>query len=136
MPLPKRYGPTMMAYPERIEARMYRLSMVNQPSGRPYYGWRPPTNVFETEAGMVVQVEVAGLGRGDFRVDLSDGHLAIAGVRRAPGQMAGCLSCRQVEIAGGRFRTEVDLPWPVDREAIQADYRDGFIFVTLPRRSA
>jgi HSP20 family molecular chaperone IbpA len=136
MPAPKRYGSQTLAYPERIETRMYRLSMVNPPFGRPYYGWRPPTNVFETEAGVVVQVEVAGLGRGDFRVELGEGRLTIAGVRRVPGSLSGCLACHQVEIAGGRFRTEVEMPWPVDGDAIEADYRDGFIFVTLPRRRA
>ena len=134
MHTPKRLSAPAVAFPERTEARMYRLSLVSQPSGRAYYGWRPPTNVFETDTGGVVQVEVAGLGRGDFRVDFDDGRLTIAGVRRVPKSLAACRTCHQVEIAGGRFRTEVDVPWAVDRDAIHADYRAGFIVVTLPRR--
>jgi len=136
MSVKKPFARQTLAYPDRIEPRMVRFPLISQPSGRAHFGWRPPTNVFETDAGVVVQVEVAGLEGGDYRVDFGDGRLVVSGVRRAPNLLTSCRSCQQVEIAGGRFRTEVDVPSAVDDDRIQADYRDGFLFVTLPRRRA
>lgn len=124
-----------LTYPERVESRPYRLSLATRSHGH-HYCWRPPTNVFETEAGMIVQVEVAGLGRGDFRVDVGDSHLTISGVRRLDTAFGPRTACQQVEIAGGAFATEVDVPWKADAGAIETDYRDGFIVVRLPKRQA
>lgn len=123
-----------LAYPERIESRMYRLTMDRRSPGYGTFSWRPPTNVFETDSGMVVQVEVAGLGRGDYRVDYGDGCLTIAGSRRLATAFGSPTACHQVEIAGGNFCTEIDVPWSADGDRIEADYRDGFILVRLPKR--
>lgn len=100
------------------------------------YHWRPPANVLETEDGIEVQLEVAGLAREDFRVRLEGRRLIIDGTRRPPRPSRSCVACHRVEIAGGRFRTEVELPWPVQAEALAVDYRDGFLFLSLPRRRA
>jgi HSP20 family molecular chaperone IbpA len=93
--------------------------------------WTPPTNVFETVGGAMVQIEVAGLQSGSYKVHLDDRRLRVEGSRPAGEQLAGCVSCRQVEIAGGRFRSEVELPWPADGAELRSEYRDGFIFVEL-----
>ena len=34
---------------------------------------------------------------------------------------------------GGSFRSDVELPWPVNVDAVRAAYRHGFIFVELSR---
>jgi HSP20 family molecular chaperone IbpA len=100
--------------------------------GSPFV-WHPPTNVYETVDGLVVQVEVAGLAADDFRIVLRPGRLTISGVRRPVPSLGNSTACLQVEIAGGAFRSEVDLPWPVDSSAVRAAYRHGFIFVELSR---
>ncbi len=97
------------------------------------YTWRPPTNVYETEGGGIVQVEIAGLQPGDFRVAYADAQLTIVGVRRVPAE-GQTVACQQMEIASGRFLTRVDVSWPVEAERIRVDYRDGFLFVYLLRR--
>ena len=43
-------------------------------------------------------------------------------------------SLHQLEIRNGEFRIELMLPWAVDRSRIEANYRDGFLQVELPRR--
>ena len=95
--------------------------------------WRPPTNVYETEEGLLLQVEVAGLAPDDFRVTLRPSRLTVAGVRRALPGLTGSPACLQVEIAGGSFRSDIDLPWPVEAEAVSAAYRLGFILVEIRR---
>lgn len=95
--------------------------------------WRPPTNVYETEGGLLVQVEVAGLAPDDFRVTLRPSRLTVAGIRRPAPGLGAPSACLQVEIAGGSFRSDVDIPWPVDPDSVSAAYRQGFILVELRR---
>lgn len=95
--------------------------------------WRPPTNVYETPEGLLIQVEVAGLAADDFRVILRPDRLIVSGMRRPVPDLGGGTACLQVEIHGGSFRSDVDLPWPVDAQAVRAAYRHGFIFVEIFR---
>lgn len=98
------------------------------------YRWRPSVDVFEVEDGAIVRVEAAGLGDEDFDVTFDHDRLVIEG-SRAEGLPPRPLSCHQVEIARGSFRTEVRAPWPVDAGRIEYDYRAGIISVFLPRRA-
>ncbi len=92
--------------------------------------WRPPTDVYETDDSVVVVVEIAGLGQGDYAVLLSGRTLVISGERRDPAEK---LAYQQMEIQHGRFRTQVNLPWTLEPAGQQAIYEDGFLKVILPK---
>lgn len=91
--------------------------------------WRPPTDVYETDGEIIVQVEVAGAEHTDFYLSLDDRRLSIRGVRFDPTPERRAY--QQMEIHFGEFCTEVDLPTLVDKDQIQAEYHDGFLRVTL-----
>lgn len=93
--------------------------------------WRPPTDVYETDQQIVVQIEVAGMRRDDFYITLEDRRLQISGVRAHGPSTPGAY--HQLEVNFGEFRSEVDLPGPVTVEGIVAEYEDGFLRVTLPK---
>jgi HSP20 family molecular chaperone IbpA len=90
--------------------------------------WRPPTDVFETEQSIRVQVEVAGMENSDFAVVLDGGMLKISGVRKDHSERR---IYHQMEIHTGEFLSEVDLPSKVDPDFIRAHYHDGFLAVEL-----
>ena len=94
--------------------------------------WVPPTDVFETENEIVVQVEVAGVRQADLSVSLQDRRLTITGTRldRGPAQRA----YHQMQVRFGDFGTEVELPAPIDENAVEASYADGFLRVVLQKR--
>jgi len=92
--------------------------------------WRPPTDVFELEDRLVVVVEIAGMRDGEFNVTLQDRRLTISGVRRRT--VKERIAFHQMEVRYGEFRTEVTLPWPVNREGVAATYKEGFLRVELP----
>lgn len=99
--------------------------------GRP---WEPPTDVYETDASLVIQIEVAGLLPEDLNVAVEGDTLAIWGCRRearAPGNKV----YYQTGINYGTFLVRVDLPVAVDPEAATAIYEKGFLTVNLPKRS-
>lgn len=94
--------------------------------------WVPPTDVFETEDQIVVQVEVAGVKQSDLAVSLQDRVLMISGTRTdsGPSQRA----YHQMQVRFGDFATEVELPVPIDENRIEASYADGFLRIVLPKR--
>lgn len=98
---------------------------------RQSYVWRPPTDVFETANRLVVMVEIAGMRDGEFNVALQDRRLVITGSR--PRSAHERVAFHQMEVRYGDFRTEVNLPWSVGRDNVSAVYRDGFLYVELPR---
>jgi HSP20 family molecular chaperone IbpA len=100
--------------------------------------WYPPTDVYETDNCVVVQVEIAGMGESEFTISLSDRNLTITGVRHDPLAEAGdiTLSYQQMEIRYGEFKTEVYLPWAIAEDKIEATYEDGFLKVVLPKAEA
>ena len=92
--------------------------------------WSPPTDVYETENGYVVRVEIAGMREADFEITVEDEFLMISGSRPdVPERRA----YQQMEIRFGKFETIVGIPGPVDLDASRADYSEGFLTVTLPK---
>lgn len=92
--------------------------------------WRPPTDVFETDEGYIVRVEIPGMRDGEFSVMVENNLLTIRGSRSdTPEKRA----FHQMEIRFGDFSTEIELPPNVNMNQIQADYEDGFLRVSLPK---
>lgn len=101
-------------------------------SGMPHV-WRPPTDVYLTADAIVVRVEIAGMQDAQFSIGLDGRHLSIRGTRtEAPERRA----YHQMEIRRGDFLTEIELHWPVDAQAVSAEYQDGFLRVVLPKAIA
>ena len=92
--------------------------------------WSPPTDVYETESAYVVRVEVAGMREEDFEITFENNFLLISGSRPdVPERRA----YQQMEIRFGKFETVAGMPGPIDLDASRADYKEGFLTVTLPK---
>jgi len=90
----------------------------------------PPTDVYEKQRGLVVQVEIAGMSDDDLVIKLNERTLVIEGVRRDPEVRR---AYHQMEIRYGAFRAEVLLPRAVDAERVEATYEDGFLRILFLR---
>jgi HSP20 family molecular chaperone IbpA len=97
--------------------------------------WLPDVDVFETEKGVVVRVELAGVRSEDLRVTVDGRTLRISGVRRALDR-SDVQRLHQMEIATGPFERRVQIPIPFDRDEISAHLADGFLRVLLTKRPA
>lgn len=95
--------------------------------------WQPDVDVIETEQGVVVRAEIAGIRSDDLRVTVDGQVLRISGVRRAP-EPSDVVRLHQMEIASGPFERRVRIPVAFDRDRVSAHLADGFLTVTLPRR--
>ena len=94
--------------------------------------WSPPSNVFDAGDTLCVLVEIAGMKRDTLDLRIEADRLILRGMRQPTETgVPGCY--QQMEIAFGEFELEIPLNAPVDAEAAQACYQDGFLHVTLPK---
>jgi HSP20 family protein len=100
-----------------------------------YTPWRPPIEVFETDDDLVVRAEIGGIVDGQMHVAL-DGEDLVIGGERTVGHPDNSRMYHESRIRYGPFRAVVRVPFPVDAQAATAEYLDGFLTVTLPRRVA
>ena len=92
--------------------------------------WSPPADVYETDTGYVITLEVAGMRDGEFDVAFDGGTLYIEGHRQDVKERR---AYHQMEIHFGKFSTAVAVPGPVDLENSRAEYKDGFLTVRMPK---
>jgi len=94
--------------------------------------WSPPTDVYDADDAVVVRMEIPGVRLDEMDVTIVENRLVIRGKRRE--DKTACRTCyRQVEILSGTFLRVIPLPVPFDRDGIVASYRDGFLYVEVPR---
>ena len=97
--------------------------------------WRPPVEVYETGAELVVRVEIAGLADGLVQVIVERDVLEIRGDRPIVASEDPRLF-HESRIRYGPFLAAIHVPFPVDDRAATADYQDGLLTVRLPRQAA
>lgn len=126
--------------PERVQQEMeamFRTMMAPRPAmGRGQGGrWRPALEVYETAEGLVVSAEIAGMDEGQLNVVIDGDLLAIRGERPDPfgGERR---AYHEARIPYGAFGADVYVPFPVDPDLTQAEYRNGFLRIVLPRTEA
>ena len=95
--------------------------------------WSPPTDVYETDEGCVIKVEIAGMRDEDFEVALEKNILMITGNRPDRNERR---AYHQMEIRFGKFEIAVEIPVVVDVEKATAQYKDGFLVIMLPKISS
>jgi HSP20 family protein len=92
--------------------------------------WSPPTDLVETASEYVVSVEIAGMRESEFEVVYENGVLVVTGQRPDRTERG---AYHQMEIHFGKFSSAVALPGPVDLDNSQAEYKNGFLIVKLPK---
>jgi HSP20 family molecular chaperone IbpA len=94
-------------------------------------GWRPNVDLYETEASIVVTVDLAGVDPDSIDISVSGRRLIVTG-SRAPVVRARARRIHHLEIPYGPFQLAVDLPGSVDATNSEADWTNGLLEVTLP----
>ena len=100
-------------------------------------GGFPAMNVGNTPSSVEIYAFAPGMDPANIDVQLEKGILTISGERNPslPGKDEKA-SVHIDERFSGRFRRVVSLPDDVDPNAVQANYRDGVLHVSIQRREA
>jgi len=112
-----------------------RRSAVSGRGGSDNGHWVPNTDVYKTETGIVVKVELPGMKSDDLEitVDTAEGnHLRIAGNRPDGCRPPNC-SFLVMEISYGPFETDLELPQGYDLSQAKAVYVNGFLRIEVPQ---
>jgi len=107
--------------------RMIHDERHRRPSGRL---WCPAADVYRTNDGWIVKVDLAGIRPGDIEITIDGPVLQISGLRRDATCGEG-VSHYQLEITYSRFEKTIQFPRSIEHAEIDRDYRDGLLILRL-----
>jgi len=95
--------------------------------------WAPAVDIYETPNELVVKADLPDVNEEDIDVRVENNLLTIRGERKFEKSVSEENFLR-VERAYGSFSRGFSLPNTVNPEAIGAEYKNGVLTVTLPKR--
>jgi HSP20 family protein len=104
--------------------------------------WTPNVNLYENDASYVVCVDLAGVVKEEIDLNVDKNTLTLRGSRAVPIQSSEDSSeatpsryrVHLMEIDHGHFVRDVELPHDVHSEQITASYRNGMLWIELPKK--
>lgn len=92
--------------------------------------WTPASDIYETEAGYLIAMDLPGIDREALEIDIDDNRLIVKGTRAItePKQ-------HRTERPRGRFVRTFSVPGSVEQGKIGAEYKDGVLQIRLPKRT-
>jgi HSP20 family protein len=119
----------------KVSSTVHYVSRRSAVSGRPGSDsghWVPNTDVYVTDSGIVVKVELPGMRREDLEITVEGSRLRITGNRPDGCRPPNC-SFLVMEISYGPFETDLELPPGYDLGQAKAVYVNGFLRIDVPR---
>ena len=95
--------------------------------------WAPAVDIYEKDGNIVLKAELPGIDPKDVDVRVENNVLTLRGERRFD-QEVSKESYHRVERAYGSFTRSFTLPNVVDTQNIKAEFKDGVLRMTLPKR--
>lgn len=99
--------------------------------GRATPGWVPLVDLYETDASYVVAAELPGMTRADFQIDVANNTLTLRG--RRPDNRVSPQRYQQLECGLGPFSRSFRFADDIDADAINAEFKDGVLVITVPK---
>jgi HSP20 family protein len=95
--------------------------------------WSPSVDIFENKDQIVLEAELPGMSREDFDLSIENNVLTLRGERRFEKKDEGD-NFHRVERSYGAFTRSFTLPQTISAEGANAEYKNGVLRVTLPKR--
>jgi HSP20 family protein len=91
--------------------------------------WTPAADVYETEESFLIAIDLPGISREALETEVDENRLIVKGTRDIEE-----LKQHRSERLHGRFIRTFTVPGSVDQAKIAAEYKDGVLQITLPKR--
>jgi HSP20 family protein len=95
--------------------------------------WMPVIDVSESGDKITIKAEVPGMEPQDIEISMTGDLLTIKGEKKTEKQEEG-ESYHLVERSYGSLYRSVRMPAPVDPEGIEANYKNGVLTITCPKK--
>src|SRR5579872_6113853 len=102
----------------------------DQSASRP---WAPAVDILETENELVLKADIPGVDFKDIDIQLENGTLTLKGERKFEKQENN-KGYHRLERSYGSFVRYFTVPETVDAENVKAEFHNGVLTVTLPKK--
>lgn len=115
--------------------RLFSLSMPRtfEDEGFVRGAWNPSVDIFENKDQIVLEAELPGMKREDFELTIENNVITLRGERKFE-KKEETDNYHRVERSYGAFSRSFTLPQTVSAENAVADFKNGVLRVTLPKR--
>ncbi len=125
------FSPELEDFPAGLRLFQDSLSRLwSEPASRP---WTPAVDIYETENDLVLKADIPDVDPKHVGIQLENGTLTLKGERKFEQQQNG-KGFHRIERPYGAFVRAFSLPDTVDGEKVKADYRNGVLTVTFPKK--
>lgn len=100
------------------------------PVSRNFWATPCPINLYREKEQYILRAEVPGFDKKDLSLEVVDGSLILSGHHRKEEKAKGT-----EESGETRFTRTVPLPEEIDATGIKAEYANGVLTVTMPKRA-
>lgn len=95
--------------------------------------WAPPVDIYENENDIVLKAELPGVDPKEVEIRVEDNTLYLKGERKFEKETKE-ENYHRVERTYGSFARSFSLPNSINAEQVKAEYKDGLLTLTLPKR--
>jgi HSP20 family protein len=95
--------------------------------------WAPAVDIYETENELIMTAEVPGIEEKDIEIKIEDNTLSLRGERKFEKETKE-ENYHRIERSYGSFYRAFTLPNSIDPDRIQAEYENGVLKISMPKR--
>ncbi len=107
--------------------------LMNEPrTGRP---WSPAVDILETEDALVLKADLPDVKVEDIDIRVENNTLSLRGHRKFEKDETA-KGWHRIERSYGEFTRSFTVPSSVDTEKVGADYQNGVLTISLPKKEA
>jgi HSP20 family protein len=112
--------------------KSYHRALARQPSheGVMSADWSPSVDITENDKEFLIKAELPEVKKEDISIDINNGVVTLSGERRSETKDE---KEHRVERFYGRFSRSFSLPENVDEGHINAENKDGMLYLHLPK---
>ncbi len=107
--------------------------LFHEASPLPEVGFVPAAELSETDEKIEVRLELPGMNKEDLTVEVTADAVRVSGERKSETHSES-LGVKRSEFRYGSFERVINLPKEVVNTEVQADYTNGILTLSLPKR--
>jgi HSP20 family protein len=93
----------------------------------------PAVNIRENEKSYVIDLAIPGMDKKDLKIDINEDVLTISSETKSENEDSRD-GYKRKEFSYSSFSRSFSIPENVEREKIEANYKDGILSVALPKQ--
>jgi len=112
---------------------IFRRMFEEKGDGKRDYYWQPPVDVFENDESIILLIELPGIKKEAVSINIEKNLLSVV-ANKEDLEKDDSDKISMKEILRGKFKRDFVVPSGVEREKIEAEFKNGILKLTLPKK--